>query len=54
MRKGNEWIVETVQIMDERGNQTSDIVWDIAVHGSRHWDIVERARLAWQILRGRG
>jgi hypothetical protein len=54
VRASNEWIVEMVQIMDERGNQTSDIVWDIAVHGSRVWDFSERLKLAWQILRGKG
>jgi hypothetical protein len=45
-------IVETVQIMNARGNQASDIVWDIAVDYSRNWDLSERIKLAWRIVRG--
>lgn len=54
MTRVSQSIIETVEIMDGRGNQPSDIVWEIAVHYSRGWNFTERARLAWQILRGHG
>jgi hypothetical protein len=47
-------IAETVRIMNDRGNQPSDIVWDVAVHYSRTWDLSERIKLAWRIVRGSG
>lgn len=54
MRTRNQAMVTDVEIMDERGNQTSDIVWEIAVNYSRDWSLAERAKLAWQIFRGNG
>jgi hypothetical protein len=53
VRYVSQSIIETVEIMDERGNPPSEIVWEIAVSYSRCWDLTERAKLAWQILRGR-
>lgn len=53
MRLASQEMVETIQIMDERGNQTSDIVWEIALYYSSMWGFGERLKLAWQILRGR-
>jgi hypothetical protein len=54
MSQVGESIIETAQIMNDRGNQASDIVWDVAVHYSRDWDLSERIRLAWRIVRGKG
>jgi hypothetical protein len=54
MRQKNQSMVRDIEIMDERGNQTSDIVWEIAVNYSRDWSLGERWKLAWQILRGQG
>jgi hypothetical protein len=47
-------MVRTIEIMDERGNPTSEITWEIAVYYSTTWDFSERLKLAWQILRGKG
>lgn len=54
LRLASQSMIETIQIMDERGNQGSDIVWEIAVHYSRGWNFTERVRMAWQIVRGKG
>lgn len=54
MRLASQEMVKTIEIMDDRGNPTSDIVWEIAVYYSIGWSLGDRAKLAWQILRGRG
>jgi hypothetical protein len=54
LRLASQSMIETIEIMDERGNQGSDIVWEIAVHYSRSWNFTERVRMAWQIVRGKG